>query len=114
VAEHFVKQDTSNAFLLDAIAVARETQDMGMYKWATDSIVTLADKANLPWYSIPEDQRQIYRTVGGTPHLDQNYTVFGQVIEGMDVVDAIAATETSDADRPVKDVRILTARIIKE
>lgn len=114
MAEHFVKQDTSNAFLLDAIAVARETQDMGMYKWATDSIVTLADKANLPWYSIPEDQRQIYRTVGGTPHLDQNYTVFGQVIEGMDVVDAIAATETSDADRPVKDVRIITARIIKE
>lgn len=64
---------------------------------------------------IPPEQRAVYKTIGGTPHLDQNYTVFGQVVRGLDVVDSIAAVATSrqPADRPVEDVRILKARLIK-
>lgn len=53
---------------------------------------------------IPEDLREVYKTVGGVPHLDGDYTVFGEVISGMDVVDKIAAVETDYTDRPLEDV----------
>ena len=60
-----------------------------------------------------EEQRKIYTTIGGTPHLDGDYTVFGELVEGMEVVDKIASVETGMADRPVKDVRILKVKVIK-
>ncbi|MCS6990350.1 MAG: peptidylprolyl isomerase [Chitinophagales bacterium] len=53
------------------------------------------------------EQRRIYETIGGTPHLDNNYTVFGQLIEGMEVLDAIAAVPTDRNDRPLTDVRMV-------
>lgn len=65
---------------------------------------------------IPPDQREVYKIIGGTPHLDQNYTVFGEVMKGLDVVDTIAAVPTSkaqDRDRPLQDVRINKAKLIK-
>jgi len=49
-------------------------------------------------------QKEIYRRLGGTPHLDQNYTVFGEVISGLDVIDRIAAVPTRPGDRPVNNV----------
>ena len=59
-----------------------------------------------------EFQRGIYKTIGGTPFLDQNYTVFGEVIKGLEVVDAIASVPTGPGDFPEKDIRIL--RIVKD
>ena len=54
------------------------------------------------------DQQQLdtYTTVGGTPHLDYEYTVFGQVIEGLDIIDSIAAVPCGPGDRPLKDVKM--------
>ena len=55
-----------------------------------------------------------YTTVGGTPHLDGGYTVFGEVVEGMDVVDRIQRVERDENDRPLEDVRIIRAIITKD
>lgn len=52
-------------------------------------------------------EKSAYTTIGGTPHLDQNYTVFGEVIEGLDVLDKIAAAETDQRNRPLNDIRII-------
>ena len=58
-------------------------------------------------------QRQAYKTVGGTPHLDGEYTVFGEVIEGLDIVDKIAAVKTGYMDVPVEAVTIISVTIEK-
>ena len=58
-------------------------------------------------------QRQAYKTVGGTPHLDGDYTVFGEVIEGLDIVDKIAAVKTGYMDVPVEAVTIISVTIEK-
>jgi len=62
---------------------------------------------------LTEEQKKIYTTVGGTPHLDGNYTVFGEVIEGLEVIDAIAAQPTGQGDRPVNDIK-MEIKVIKE
>jgi cyclophilin family peptidyl-prolyl cis-trans isomerase len=54
--------------------------------------------------TIPEEHRKVYTTIGGTPSLDGAYTVFGEVVKGMDVIDKIADVKTDQNDRPVKDV----------
>lgn len=64
-------------------------------------------------YQMPDSRKNVYRTAGGAPFLDGAYTVFGEVLEGMDVVDAIAATQTDMTDKPVKDIRILKVKILK-
>lgn len=65
---------------------------------------------------IPANHREVYKTAGGVPHLDQNYTVFGEVVKGLDVVDKIADVKTSkgtDKDRPIDNVTIIKAKLIK-
>jgi len=59
-----------------------------------------------PVYAMSEYQKTSYSTVGGTPHLDGTYTVFGEVIEGLEVIDKIAAVKVDGNNRPEKDVRM--------
>ncbi len=63
--------------------------------------------------SWTEAQKAGYRTKGGAPHLDGDYTVYGRVTKGMEVVDKIAAVQTGDANRPIKEVK-MTVRILQE
>lgn len=72
----------------------------------TDGQLDTLEQTRLGGRKIPLDQREVYKTTGGVPHLDQNYTVFGEVIEGLEVIDSIAAVKTDKNNRPVQDVRM--------
>ena len=69
--------------------------------------------AKQPALKFTPEQIQAYTTVGGAPHLDGAYTVFGEVVEGMDVVEKIEKTGTNRADRPKVDIRILKASVVE-
>ena len=82
----------------------------------TDAGLDSVETFRLNGRKIPADQREVYKTIGGIPHLDQGYTVYGEVVKGLDVLDKIAAVQTSrgqDRDRPLQDVRIIKAKLIK-
>ncbi|HCY00964.1 MAG TPA: peptidylprolyl isomerase [Bacteroidales bacterium] len=69
-------------------------------------------KLNLKPYIFTEEQINTYTTIGGTPHLDGDYTVFGEVVEGFEVIDKIAAVKTNAMDKPISDVK-MKVKIIK-
>ena len=80
----------------------------------TDSTLNEVEVKRMGGRKIPEQYREVYRTVGGAPHLDQNYTVFGEVVKGMNVVDTIAQMERDQYDRPKEDVRIIRMKLKKK
>ncbi len=57
-------------------------------------------------FKYNQDQRNKYKTIGGTPALDNDYTVFGEVVEGLDIIDKIAGVKTNEADRPYDDIKM--------
>lgn len=63
---------------------------------------------------LPENLKNDYLSKGGAPHLDGAYTVFGQVIKGMDIVEKIQKVETDVNDRPIEDIKLISAKIIKK
>jgi peptidylprolyl isomerase len=71
------------------------------------------DRAKITPFKLTEEQKQVYTTVGGTPHLDGNYTVFGEVLEGFTVIDSIASQPKGTNDRPLKDIK-MEIEVIKE
>jgi cyclophilin family peptidyl-prolyl cis-trans isomerase len=64
-------------------------------------------------YKFTQQQRADYMSIGGAPHLDGEYTVFGEVTEGMEIVDKIAKTQVDHNNRPLEDVRIIRAQVVK-
>lgn len=65
----------------------------------------IAESAKLPPIKFSEEQRKIYTTLGGYPSLDNNYTIFGEVTDGLEVLDKIAQEATDQYDRPLKDIK---------
>ena len=72
------------------------------------------DSATNGEVKLTPEMIEAYKTVGGTPHLDGQYTVFGEITEGMDVVEAIQGVEVDKNDRPLDDIRILKATVTKD
>jgi cyclophilin family peptidyl-prolyl cis-trans isomerase len=82
----------------------------------TDAGLDSVETFRLKGRKLPLEHRAVYKTVGGAPHLDQNYTIFGEIISGLNVVDSIAAVPTNGrggGDRPLNDIRIIKASLIK-
>lgn len=87
----------------------RTKQDQeGLQKLQTEIIekATSIVESNPDSWKMPEQMKKDYKEIGGTPFLDGDYTVYGEVIEGMDIIDKIAAVETSASDRPSEDIKM--------
>ena len=78
-------------------------------RWSEQELDMMARNRGI---EFSEEQVEKYTSIGGTPHLDNEYTVFGQVIAGLDVIDKIAAVRTGPGDRPIEDVAIKSITII--
>ncbi len=78
-------------------------------RYTEDELNMMVRQRGIPF---SDEQIEKYTSTGGTPHLDDAYTVFGQVIDGMEVIDRIAAVETGPGDRPVNDVSIKSITVI--
>ena len=99
----------------EEIIAMRKARDMQGLQLLQDTLIAQMKKQieKEGKRTLTYTQRQAYTTVGGTPHLDGEYTVFGEVVEGMDVVDKIQQVETGAADRPVTDVKVIKMKVEK-
>ncbi len=98
----------------DQVNPERESSGSQFYivqgrRWSDAELDQMDARRNQP---LTEAQREVYKTTGGVPHLDEAYTVFGQVVDGMELIERIAAAETDDRDRPKEDVRIIKVKIL--
>lgn len=93
----------------------RKNRDQAGIQALQDQLVaqTKAKCKELGDPKFTDEQRQVYTTVGGTPFLDNNYTVFGEVEQGIEVAEAIEKVATAPGDRPLEDVKILSAEVIE-
>ncbi len=114
LTENAFVNDPANRAIHDSLqnAILAENEEEVM-KWADSIQLGAQSYTPAQKYSIPESHRQVYKTLGGVPHLDQNYTVFGEVTEGMNIVDSIAIQPVDSLDRPLNDVQIISAILLE-
>jgi cyclophilin family peptidyl-prolyl cis-trans isomerase len=80
----------------------------------SDGKLDTLEQTRLKGHKIPDWQREYYKSIGGVPHLDQNYTVYGEVVTGIDMIDRIAAVKKDANDRPLLDVPMTVELLSKK
>jgi cyclophilin family peptidyl-prolyl cis-trans isomerase len=83
-------------------------------RYTDGKLDTLETTERMKGHKVPAWQREWYKSVGGTPQLDQNYTVYGEVVMGIDMVDRIAAVKKDERDRPLQDVPMTVELLSKK
>lgn len=114
VLNKYFRTDASNDDQKALIKLQR-ANDFASFNHYCDSLIDLlvAKDSTISLFKFSDEQRKEYTTNGGAPFLDGDYTVFGEVIEGLNVIDSIASVETDQNDRPLSDV-IMKMKIVKK
>lgn len=96
----------------EIMQLRRDRNQEGLMELQNDlQAQTYAKFQSMPNKGLTDAQKEAYTTVGGTPHLDGQYTVFGEVVEGLDIVEKIQSTKTQRGDRPCEDIKILKTEV---
>ncbi len=102
-----IKETADSARLVQKVLSDAEIQEIA-------SLKMFQYMSNNNPYTITEEQRNVYKTVGGTPLLDGTYTVFGEVIEGLNIIDKIAEVQTDGNNKPLNDIKIIKMKVIRK
>lgn len=98
----------------EALMQLRRARDFKGINALQDEIIAKAEaEAKAHQFAFPAEVREAYTTIGGVPHLDGEYTVFGEVTEGMEIVEQFSQAERDRYDRPVEDVRIIKMTVVE-
>ena len=110
---HKAFERLANGHMKEIYKLRKAQDDEALYALQEDLLAKAElEAAQEPQFAFTPEQVSAYTTVGGTPHLDREYTVFGEVLEGLDIVEKIEVVETDRSDRPNEDVRILKMSLI--
>ena len=104
-----------NSALLSEIKALQQTGNQAGFDKKLNEVLTKIKPKHpeIKEFKFTPTQRKIYQTIGGTPFLDMNYTVFGEVVKGLEIVDKIAGVKTDQSDRPMDDVKVISMKVIK-
>lgn len=110
--DQYIRQPEHQA-IMDSIRYLQGIRNIPRLQMYIASLSPIADSLHALTgpFKLAQSQKDIYTTVGGAPHLDGSYTVFGEVTAGLQVLDSICAVKTDKFDRPERDVRILRTRV---
>lgn len=110
----YIQKPENSAIMKDLQQKEEKNDKAGVDKVINGIIAKLKPKhPEIKDFKFSQTARTTYQTVGGTPFLDMNYTVFGEVVKGLDILDKIANVKTDKSDRPIEDVKVISMKVLK-